>query len=245
VPCAWDEYGRCVRCPSREDGSRGDNGSPLLEPPTRIHYGGATGDTGHRLLERHELEEVTGFSLIANLTTLTTELQRNLPLWNLPLDALPPELRPPPELHDSLAAAIRNGRSASESFYVASDAHGGHGLFAMSALPAHTLLGEYVGVLSEVSSVDPRTTSKIDAYVMSYPDAGGQLQISARELGSLMRFVNHAPVSDAARNNCSCYAVLVDGVYHTVVMTTRVTAPREEFRYDYGDAYWVHRGRPA
>ena len=51
-----------------------------------------------------------------------------------------------------------------------------------------------------------------------------------------------APSKDDARNNCTCWAVHVDGAYHTCVVTTRAVAAREELAYDYGEAYWAPRG---
>ena len=36
--------------------------------------------------------------------------------------------------------------------------------------------------------------------------------------------------------------VLVDGAYHTCVVTTRAVEAREELTYDYGEAYWAGRG---
>jgi hypothetical protein len=37
-------------------------------------------------------------------------------------------------------------------------------------------------------------------------------------------------------------ALLVDGVYHSCIATTRTVAPREQLAFDYGGAYWARRG---
>lgn len=80
-----------------------------------------------------------------------------------------------------------------------------------------------------------------DRYLMRYPDAAGSLHLSARSAGSLLRFVNHAP-RGAPANNATCWAVLVDGAFHTLVATTRAVEKGEELAYDYGAAYWARHG---
>ena len=238
APSAWDSLGRRVRHDHHHEEL-----PPLLAPPEHVHYGGVPGDAAHERLSRDEIEERVGFTLTASIVAETPEVLRSLPLHNLPSDALPAELEPPEHLVEWLAAAVRAGPTGpadASRIFVAPDAYGGHGLFAAVELPAHTLVGEYLGTLCrETGSTGSSTTD--DGYVMRYPDAAGALYVTARDAGSLARFVNHAPTG-AAANNCTCWAVLVDGAYHTCVVTTRAVAAREELAYDYGDAYWAARG---
>ena len=105
------------------------------------------------------------------------------------------------------------------------------------ALPAHAVVGEYVGALR---CDTPATDLAADRYAMRYPDIAGELRVTAREGGSVARFVNHAPTGSAA-NNCTCWAVLVDGAYHICVVTARPVLAREELAYDYGDGFWAAR----
>ena len=37
-------------------------------------------------------------------------------------------------------------------------------------------------------------------------------------------------------------ALLVDGLYHSCIATTRAVARGEQLAYDYGSAYWARRG---
>ena len=60
-----------------------------------------------------------------------------------------------------------------------------------------------MGTLARATAASA-SSSASDAYVMRYPDVAGGVHISALDAGSLMRFVNHAPVGDA-RNNCTVW----------------------------------------
>ena len=212
-----------------------------------MNYGGAAGDPANELLAAAVLEERCGFTLSASLVVACPTLHRELPLENLASDELPPPLRAPPDALEALRAAVRTGGGrAPDDVFVAPDSYGGFGLFAAVDLPAAALIGEYVGTLSRetvhtCADAGARSATDRDAYVMRYPDVSGAVHLSARDAGSLMRFVNHAPLSCRA-NNCTCWALLVDGAYHTVVVTTRAVAAREELAYDYGDSYWARRG---
>ena len=230
---AWDGHGRRVRY----DASLF---APPPLPPAAVHYGGAEGEAAHELLDTAAFESRCGCSLSASLIVATPELQRCLPLENLHADDLPPPLVAPPARLDELRAAIRSGFSRADEVFVAPDAWGGLGLFASRGLPQGALVGEYVGTLSRETGVGD--VAERDTYIMRYPDVAGSVHLSAKDAGSLMRFVNHAPCGDA-KNNCTCWAVLVDGAYHTCVVTTRAVRRGEELAYDYGAEYWARRGQ--
>ena len=189
---AYDENGALIRCTAGRP--------PPPQPATHVHYGGPSGDAAHELLTREEAEERLSFTLRASLIVGTPELLRSLPLLNLEEAALPPELVAPASLRPTLAAAIREGRDATRDVYVAPDDWGGYGLYAAAELEPMALVGEYVGAIRR--EAEAATPSAEDPYVMRYPDASGDLHVSARDAGSLMRFVNHAPRSSPA-NNCT------------------------------------------
>ena len=144
--CAWTANGARVRCEAE---------STRAEPPLHINYGGSVGDASHQLLARSAFEEQLNFNMSASLMIGTPELQRGLPLENLAPEHLPEELMPPAELIGALSDAIRAGHTPISNFYIAPDAHGGHGLYAATELPRHAMLGEYVGALRrEISGCD-------------------------------------------------------------------------------------------
>ena len=230
----WNATGH-LRCHQGADADVPPPWLPPPLPPARVHYGGPEGDPRHELLDATACHARLGFVLSASLTLGSAGLQRSLALDNLDEEALPEELRPPIAACEALVAAVRSGGRLGAVF-VAPDAWGGHGLFAGTDLAAGTLLGEYVGSLCR-ETAGGGAAERGDTYMMRYPDSSGSLYVSALDEGSLMRFVNHAPRGEAA-NNTTCWAVLVDGAYHIVVVTTRAVRAMEEFAYDYGAEYW-------
>ena len=175
-----------------------DEWAPLPKPPAYVAYGGPVGDAKHELLDASALEAQLHFELIAVVVAASPELQRSLPLENLPIDALPADFLPEVALLGTFVDAVRGGLCHEASLvYVAPDAYGGHGLFAAVDLPKHALVGEYVGALQR------GVCALSDPYLMCYPSAPGALYLSGKDAGSLMRFVNHAPLGDPA-NNCKC-----------------------------------------
>lgn len=228
TPCAWGPHGRLERYVE-------DEWAPLPKPPAYVAYGGPVGDAKHELLDASALEAQLHFELIAVVVAASPELQRSLPLENLPIDALPADFLPEVALLGKFVDAVRGGLCHEASLvYVAPDAYGGHGLFAAVDLPKHALVGEYVGALQR------GVCALSDPYLMCYPSAPGALYLSGKDAGSLMRFVNHAPLGDPA-NNCKCVAILVDGAYHLCLVTTCAVAARVEFAFDYGPVYWTRQ----
>ena len=230
--CAWNESGSRIRA-----------SEPLFVAPHReVHYGGCPGDAGHRKLLASELEEQLGFDLICSNIVMSPRDHREMPLHNLPEDALGDSFVPP--LGGPSVALLRERIRRCESHadvFVAPDQFGGHGLFAAASLPIHAYLGEYVGTI--VSSVPHASAQSEDNYLMRYPDAAGRRYVSGWRSGSLLRFANHgAPGGDAC--NACIYCVLCDGSWHMVMLTNRPVACREEICFDYGPQFWAH-GRGA
>ena len=61
-------------------------------------------------------------------------------------------------------------------------------------------VGEYVGTVRRGAEAARSSGAEPDPYTMRYPDASGELSLSAKDGGSLMRFVNHAPAGSTAHN---------------------------------------------
>jgi hypothetical protein len=152
--CAWNASGKRIRASEPLD----------VAPPAKIHYGGCPGDAGYRRLAAAELEDLLGFELICNTIVMSPRDHRELPLHNLPEDALGQDFVPPLGAPSAalLCQAIRRCESH-EDLFVAPDEYGGHGLFAAGHLPSHAYLGEYVGTL--VSSVPHARAANSEATV--------------------------------------------------------------------------------
>jgi hypothetical protein len=82
----------------------------------------------------------------------------------------------------------------------------GHGLFAERRLSAHSLLGEYVGVVASSASPTP--------YSLNYPSSTGGHEINASEVGNIIRFVNHSKCPNAVFRS-----VVLDGLAHVLCVS--------------------------
>jgi SET domain-containing protein len=69
-----------------------------------------------------------------------------------------------------------------------------------------------------------------------YPADG--VHLSARRLGNVLRFANHAPSTAAT---LAVHPLIVDGVFHMVALTSRAVDAAEQLTLDYGGGFW--RGR--
>ena len=231
-PCAWDDYGRRVSVDARDD---------VESDEERFHYGGLVGTPNHRCLSASELEELLDFQLINRLVAESRSLLRELPLLLFDPSALedglpkaddagtlvyashkpvyipllcfsllnrPASISRIPLSLTAAAKHVREGAFMTELTFVAPVEGAGHGLFAAVDLRADTFLGEYVGILA-------RDSTKIaaagdDEYAMDYPAEG--IHISGKEMGSLLRFINHGS-SGAA--NVRMHTLKLDGAYIT------------------------------
>lgn len=237
--CAWDV----------STGKRLKASAPLPQPPCFVHYGGCPGDVGYERLSADALGAKLGFEMISSLIVLSPRYHRELPLYNLPEDAISEQSLPPAagpsteELQRLIRQCVSN-----PDVYVAPDTHGGHGLFAAAPLPAYTYIGEYVGTLvsstphqgQDESHGSRGVEGEVDQYLMRYPDAAGRKYISGWRAGSLARFANHSASGNPDCNSCM-YVVLCDGSWHQIMLTTRAVCCREELRHDYGPQFWSGR----
>ena len=237
-PRAWDENGRTIE--PVYDGSLGHEDDHVGE--CGFNYGGPPNSAAHELLTTDQFEErIGGFQMIDWLVVESRWLLRQLPLRILPVDAvsaLPDGIRPL-----QISAALRESSSSngdlactpnySKKLFVAPVAGAGHGLFAAVRMDPFAFVGEYAGLLVE----DCHATED-DTYRMNYPAA--DMHLSARTMGNLLRFANHATGSEATLD---VHAVLVDGAYHMVALANRRIESGEQLTLDYGGAFW--RGREA
>jgi hypothetical protein len=230
VGYAWEAGGLRVECafdgkPSVDE----TDASPRAGALT--HYGAPPGEVGHELLSADELGERLGCELVSTLVLDSPILLRNLPLRLMALEAV--EQLPTGADGEAVRAGLRT-RQPHADLFVRPVKCAGHGLFAASAIPAHALLGEYVGVLTSASGFAQR--GALDAYVCAYPAA--ELCVTADKIGGLMRTLNHAPAPVA---NVSMVPVMVDGAYHLALLTRTAVGKGSQLLLDYGRGYWAVR----
>lgn len=229
IAYCWDEHGR-----------RRAAGPAAFEEEVLHTF--SVGEAGLDQLSKAQLECQFEFELVRGLVVASTQLLRDLPLRQLPESSLAP--LPAGTSTVDVAAKLRRGYDGHDTLYVADAAGAGHGLFATRSLPPGTCLGEYAGLLREDSdhtaphdeataagaAGDASPSAGRDRYMMRYPAAG--LHVSARELGGLLRFANHALVGAGA--NIDIVPCMVDGAWHLVGLTTCAVAAAEQLRFDYG-----------
>jgi len=214
--------GRMIRAQARE--------AILLPlPPMYIHYGGRPGDAAHEVVSASALEARLGFSLCATLIS-DPSIVRNLPL-ELFIPTKPSLPAYTARQWQEVKSAVRKGWTHPDVF-VAPDSYGGHGLFAADAMSVGTLLGEYTGELVRDEH------DQLDDYAFNFPSLSGNLRVSARNHGSLIRFLNHETAESAT---CTMQSVMVDGCIHLLCFTRRQISPNDELTYDYGQAFWKAR----
>ena len=113
------------------------------------------------------------------------------------------------------------------------------GLHADRNLDFGILIGEYTGILREDGPGVSADELALDDYRYDYPAvAEGQIVLTARHCGSLMRFANHS----STHANIS-FMILDgdDGWFHVVLVTTATVDKGEQLLVDYGPQYWHGR----
>ena len=119
----------------------------------------------------------------------------------------------------------------------------GHGVFALSPLPANTWVGDYVGeVLTQ------------EAYLKRYPKEDAEYVLQANEdynvdaadptVSSFTRYLNHAPAPEA---NVFFEIVKVrrQREKRVAFYTAREVEAGEELCFDYGRTYWEGKAAPS
>jgi SET domain-containing protein len=113
----------------------------------------------------------------------------------------------------------------------------GFGAYADIFIPAWTIVGEYVGVISSKSF----NTDYAWIYHSKPSDAEGnilKLRVNARTHGNMTRFLNHSDYP-----NCSVIHVPYKNRWRTLYITNSNIMPDEELTVYYGEIYWKTRGK--
>jgi hypothetical protein len=111
----------------------------------------------------------------------------------------------------------------------------GYGVFAREDIPSQAFIGEYTGVIKQVSRFRPN----LNAYCMHYPTkffSYNYFVIDAQEAGNEMRFLNHSD-----RPNLKPMCVIDDGLQHIVLFASKPIASGEQLTFNYGRDYWKRR----
>lgn len=111
----------------------------------------------------------------------------------------------------------------------------GYGLYADADLPHKSFVGEYTGVVRQLSKNHPNPNS----YCFHYPTRFWSFKyyiIDSLEEGNISRFINHS-----SRPNLQPLWLLNRGVLHLIFMTNQMIPKGTELTFDYGADYWIHR----
>jgi len=108
----------------------------------------------------------------------------------------------------------------------------GYGLFANADLPAGTFVGEYTGVLRQLS----RQHRDHNDYCLHYPTrfwSWNYMAIDALHEGNVTRFINH---SDDPNLDPKC--LVVGRVLHLVFITKKFVPRDSQLTFNYGPDFW-------
>ncbi len=114
----------------------------------------------------------------------------------------------------------------------------GYGVFANQAIPRHTFVGEYTGLLRKRSLFGRLK----NAYCFNYTIGFGRKTpyvIDAREQGNFTRYINHSD-----EPNLETASVLHQGKMHMIFYATGDIPKGAQLSCDYGLKYWIGRKRP-
>jgi hypothetical protein len=107
----------------------------------------------------------------------------------------------------------------------------GFGLFARSAIPSGTYIGEYTGKVRREKTTFSNSYSFF--YASDPIEEGYSYFVDALSEGSYTRFINHSD-----EPNVSPYLVYYDGLLHQALISTRNIPIGEQIFYDYGPYFW-------
>jgi hypothetical protein len=157
----------------------------------------------HQILLQN-LGEYFGFEYSPFLQYLHESCLRNYPHWGLDPDA--PLLSTFCEdISQDLIFGKIHGDVYLREIGVVCGIDVGYGVFASAPIRINEFIGEYVGVVMESS------TSCSSSYCLNYPAADRSFVINAREIGNLIRFVNHSPSP-----NSSFQPFMFEGIVHVL-----------------------------
>lgn len=181
-----------------------------------------------------EFEKATGLEYYFHLQfpsyKMLKKIIRNCP-WTLKKTFMGEENR---QLGEQYREQVRSSFVADVSIKWI-DEEMGYGLFAEQDFPENMYIGEYTGMIRQLS----RWRTEPNAYCFHYPTrfwSWNYIMIDGVGCGNELRFINH---SDNPNLKPEC---LVDrGLLHQVLFTNEKIAKGTELTFDYGEDYWRKR----
>ena len=157
----------------------------------------------------HELGEYFGFEYSPRLHYLHESSLRNYFHWGLDSDASLMNTLPQSSVSESLCLGRIHPHVYLKEIGEVKGINVGYGVFATMPIPCNEFIGEYVGVVMESS-----TAVTSCSYSLNYPSADKSFVISAKEIGNLIRFVNHSPSP-----NASFQPFISEGIVHVLCVS--------------------------
>jgi hypothetical protein len=157
----------------------------------------------------HQLGEYFGFEYSPFLHYLHESSLRNYSYWGLDCDALLLNTLDEKDISESLSIGKIHPHVYLQEIGEINGINVGFGVFAARSIPCHEFIGEYVGVVMESS-----TAISSCSYSLNYPSADKSYVVSAKEIGNLIRFVNHSPSP-----NASFQPFMSEGIVHVLCVS--------------------------
>ncbi|MFY7842392.1 MAG: SET domain-containing protein-lysine N-methyltransferase [Rhabdochlamydiaceae bacterium] len=108
----------------------------------------------------------------------------------------------------------------------------GYGVFTEKALPLHTYVGEYVGLIKK----KPFFLNQANPYLFEYylgEYLRAKLVIDAKSMGNHTRFINHSD-----QPNLDVISIIEGKELHIIFYTKQKIEKGKQLTYDYGETYW-------
>ncbi len=153
-----------------------------------------------------EIGNMFGFSYSPYIQFLHESMLRNIPFWGLEENACSSQIKGQSEFKDLLNSGRISKDIIIKHIGLINDIDVGYGIFSSQNIPTSTFIGEYVGVISD--------TNIPNSYSLSYPSAHGGYEISANEVGNIIRFVNHSQTP-----NCQFQHIWHENMIHIICVS--------------------------
>ena len=112
----------------------------------------------------------------------------------------------------------------------------GHGAFADADIEEDALVGEYTGIIIEVTKAKELDMSYAWTLISPehYRDQAKAFFVDAKKAGNFTRFINHSTYA-----NVKPLTVYSDGQWHMIYVAARDIKKDEQLLVDYGAGYWT------
>jgi hypothetical protein len=114
----------------------------------------------------------------------------------------------------------------------------GYGVWTNRDIPAQTYIGEYTGMLRKRHFFGRWKNLYCFDYNIGEARESGYV-IDALDFGNHTRFLNHSN-----KPNLEPASVFCDGMLHVIVYAKESVPAGAQLCYDYGEDYWLKRGKP-